>query len=226
MRKVASLALALSASLLLSGCSSSIEGAAGNCETLGESINDGASFKVCVEVKSEKVFVNSGPYLDKALTLGRLIILNSGLKESGGWSDSFKKEVKFNPERDADFMDGLWNFNNALLASEAVVQGDERWDSFIGALATYADAHESANNALSNFMNLNLDRNLRRKNVSTTELSMARERYLETSREVTRIYQSELSGELSTFLSYLRAEIGLTNAQAGRTVFDYLYFSK
>lgn len=226
MRKVVSLALALSASLVLSGCSSSIEGAAGSCETLGESITDKTSFKVCVEVKSEKVFVKSGPYLDKTLTLGRLIILNSGLKETGGWSESFKEEVRFDPDRDADFMDGLWDFKNALLASETVVQGDERWDSFISALATYADAHESATNAMSNFMNLILDRNLRRKNVSITELSSARERNLETSREVARIYQLELSGELATFLSYLRAEIGLTDAQAGRAVFDYLYFSQ
>ena len=203
----------LLSTFLLSGCGSSIEGALGKCEKVGEVSRNVSEFKVCLKVDSSTLYFSSGKYFDKALFLGQLAIFNLSVVEKGDWFESFRDEIDFNSSTDSQYIDALWSASNAKDSIEEITAGEPRWDALIASITNYVEAKEVWEKATKNYFELG---------PSNPESSKAFKETNEASERFSSEIKNELVEELSIFLSYLRSETGLSNSKAARLTLDYL----
>jgi hypothetical protein len=210
MKKASLILLSL---LLISGCSSSVEGAEGKCKEVGEIVKNSTEFKVCLSVNSSNAYFSSGIYFEKALILGQLATFNSSIVEKNNWFESFSDEIEFNSSTDSQYIDGLWDASLARNSIEEITNGEPRWDSLIAAISNYVEAKSISDKAMKNFFDLDPDS--ARSNEAFDEMN-------EASEKLASGVKSELVTQLSIFLSYLRAETGMSNIKAARLTLDYL----
>lgn len=212
MKKI--LAILLSA-ILFAGCSSSVEGASGSCTQVGEIVKTETEFKVCLNVDSSKSYFISGKYFDKAIFLGQIAIFNSSLVSKDGWYEGFREKIAFNSTLHAQYISKIFDASNALASIEEITNGEQRWDSLIGAMTLYSEAFAEYQGAVKTFFD---------SGPSSPNLEMNRREMNQASSVVSQIYKAKLSEQLPIFLNYLRAETGLTNEEAGRVTLDFLAY--